>query len=173
MLSINKIIIDGVVLSLLASLFIVITMRLNPRIWLQDYPKDIQDKVPSKTQKEKKLSLMLGIPFLILLVAVPFVSSLTLNLENNGNISLFLLFLNAFGVASIFNLVDLLLIDWVMFCTITPRFVVIPGTEGMAGYKDYFYHFRSFLIGMATSAATGLIIASIVSCLSQVQEATV
>ncbi|OQY18332.1 MAG: hypothetical protein B6I34_10875 [Anaerolineaceae bacterium 4572_32.1] len=165
MLSISKIIIDGVVLSLLASLFIVITIRLNPRIWLRDYPKDIQDKVPPKTQKEKKLSLMLGIPFLILLVAVPFVSSLTLNLENNGNISFYLLFLNAFGVASIFNLVDWLLLDWVMFCTITPKFVVIPGTEGMAGYKDYFYHFRGFLIGTVTSAAAGLIIAGLVSFL--------
>ena len=165
MLSISKIITDGVVLSLLASLFIVITLRLNPRIWLQDYPKDIQDKVPPKTQKEKRLSLILGIPFLVLLAIVPFVSSLTLKYENSGNISFFLLFMNAFGVAYIFNLVDWLLIDWVMFCTITPKFVVIPGTEEMAGYKDYFHHFRGFLIGTVISAVAGLIIAVIVSFL--------
>ena len=162
MLSISKIISDGVVLSLLASLFILITLRINPRIWLQDYPTDIQDKVPPKTQKEKRLSLILGILFLILLVLVPFISTLILKYENNGNISFFLLFLNAFGVASIFNLVDWLLLDWIMFCTITPKFLVIPGTENMAGYKNYFYHFRGFMIGIVISALGGLIIAVIV-----------
>jgi hypothetical protein len=163
MLSISKIISDGVVLSLLASLFILITLRINPRIWLQDYPTDIQDKVPPKTQKEKRLSLILGILFLILLVLVPFISTLSLKHVNNGNISFVLLFLNAFSVASIFNFVDWLLLDWIMFCTITPKFLVIPGTENMAGYKNYFYHFRGFMIGIVISALGGLIIAFIVS----------
>jgi hypothetical protein len=50
-----------------------------------------------------------------------------------------------------------------MFCTITPRFVVIPGTEGMAGYKDYVFHLRFFLIGSVISAAGGLVIAALVT----------
>jgi hypothetical protein len=50
-----------------------------------------------------------------------------------------------------------------MYCTITPRFVVIPGTEGMAGYKDYVFHLRGFLIGSVISAAGGLVIAALVT----------
>ena len=165
MLSIRKIMIDGGILSLLASLYIGITMHLNPRVWLGDYPKEIQDKVPPKTQEEKKLSWVLGVPFLVLLIAVPFVSSLALKHESRGSVSLLMLFLNAFGVASVFNLVDWLFLDWVVFCTITPKFLVIPGTEGMAGYKNYLYHFRGFLIGTVTSAVAGLIIAGLVSFL--------
>lgn len=165
MFSIRKIILDGAILSFIASLFIMVSLRLNPRIWLQDYPEDIQNKVPPKTRQEKRLSLIFGIPFLILLVAVPLISTLTLKRQNGGDVSFLQLFLNAFGVAFAFNLVDLLILDWLIFCTITPKFVVIPGTEGMEGYKDYSYHFKASIIGTALSVVVGLVIAGIVSFL--------
>jgi hypothetical protein len=162
MLNITRIIVDGAILSVLASLFIIVTLRLNPRIWLQDYPKDVQAKVLPKTPQEKHLSLVLGIPFLLLLVAIPFVSSLTMKYQTQGQIPFWVLFINSFSVAFIFNLVDWLILDWLMFCTITPGFLVITGTEGMAGYKDYLFHFRGFLIGSVLSAIAGLVIATIV-----------
>ncbi len=77
-------------------------------------------------------------------------------------ISFFPLFINAFGVAFFFNLVDLLVLDWLLFCFITPGFLVVPGTEGMQAYKDYGYHFRAFLIGTVLSIAAGLGIAGLV-----------
>ena len=49
-----------------------------------------------------------------------------------------------------------------MFCTITPKFVVIPGTEGMSGYKDYGFHFRGFIIGTLLSAISAVVIAGLV-----------
>jgi hypothetical protein len=119
--SISKIIIDGLILSAIASIFIVITLRLSPRIWLQDYPEDIQAQVPPKTKKEKQLALALGIPFLILLVAVPFVSTLVLKNQHQGMLSYFSLAVHAFGVAFVFNMVDWLVLDWLMFCTIRSR----------------------------------------------------
>lgn len=165
MVNINKLIADGAVLSILASLLIIFILWFNPRIMLQDYPKDVQAKAPPKTPQEKRLTLFLGIPFLLLLIAVPFISSLTLKQQTQGQISFWALLINAFGVAFIFNLVDWLILDWLMFCTITPKFMVIPGTEGLAGYKDYFFHFRGFLIGSVISAVAGLIIAIVVSFL--------
>ena len=165
MLNISKIVLDGALLSFTASLLIIISLRFNPRIWLQDYPPDIQNQVPPKTEREKRLSLIFGIPFLILLVAVPFASTLTLKIQNGDTVSFLQLFLNAFGVAFTFNLVDLLLLDWFMFCTITPKFIIIPGTEGMEGYKDYFYHFKASIMGTILSVVFGLAVASIVSFL--------
>jgi len=165
MFSIRKIVLDGAVLSFIASLLLIVSLRLNPRIWLQDYPEEIQDKVPPKTEQEERLSLIFGIPFLVLLVAVPFISTLALKRQDGGGVSFLQLFLNAFGVAFAFNLVDLLLLDWFMFCTITPKFLVIPGTEGMEGYKDYSYHFKASLIGTVLSVVAGLMIAGIVSFL--------
>ena len=137
-------------------------MRLKPRIWLRDYPEDVQARVPPKTEQEKRLSLILGIPFLLLLVAVPLVSTLMLKAHHPESATLLALAANAFGVAFIFNVVDWLILDWLMFCTITPRFVVIPGSEGAAGYKDYGYHFRGFLIGTIFSVTSGLIVGLLV-----------
>ena len=165
MFNIRRILRDGAILSFIASLLLMVSLRLNPRIWLQDYPEEIQDRVPPKTGREKRLSLIFGIPFLVLLVTVPVISTLALKRQDGGDASFLQLFLNTFGVAFAFNLVDLLLLDWLMFCTITPKFVVIPGTEGMEEYKDYSYHFRASMIGTVLSVVAGLVIAGIVSFL--------
>ena len=165
MLNLGKIILDGAILSVIASLILIAVLRFNPRLFLQDYPEDIQSQVPPKTEKEKRQSLIVGIPFLILVVAVPFISTLTLKRQGAEDVSFLQLFLNAFGVVFIFNLVDLVLLDWLMFCTITPRFVVIPGTEGMEAYKDYAYHFRASMVGTILSVVAGLVIAGVVTLL--------
>ena len=162
MININKILLDGALLSILASLSIFCILRFNPRLFLQDYPDEIQAVVPPKTDLEKRQSLITGIPFLLILLAVPFISTVVLKRQSGEMISFFPLFLNAFCVAFLFNLVDLLLLDWLLFCYITPSFLVIPGTEGMGAYKDYGYHFRAFLIGTILSLAGGLIIAGLV-----------
>jgi hypothetical protein len=161
-MDLTRTLLDGMILTILASIYIIITLKYNPRIWLQDYPKDIQNMVPPKTGREKRLSLILGIPFIILLLGVPFLSTLAMGLRSRGDVGFIPLFVNAFSVTFVFNIIDWLVLDWLMFCTITPRFVVIPGTEGAAGYKNYFFHFRGFLIGTLLSIVGGLIIAGIV-----------
>jgi hypothetical protein len=67
----------------------------------------------------------------------------------------------SFGVVFLFNLIDWLLLDWLIFCTITPPFVVLPGTAGMSGYKDYGMHVRGFLVGSVLSAVIGIAVATI------------
>jgi hypothetical protein len=79
-----------------------------------------------------------------------------------GEISFFLFAVHAFGVAFVFNLADWLILDWLIFCFLTPGFVVIPGSEGAEGYKNYWFHFRGFLIGTVFSAVLGLITGAIV-----------
>lgn len=61
----------------------------------------------------------------------------------------------------IFNLVDLFIIDWLIFCWITPRFVVIPSTEGMKGYKDYIFHLRGAIVGTPFLTIISLFVAGI------------
>ncbi|MCC7165687.1 MAG: nitroreductase [Anaerolineae bacterium] len=163
MLDVTQIIRDGLILSFVATLIIGISMWINPRLWLQDYPKDIQALVPPKTEKEKRQTNLIGIPFLLVLIGIPFISTLMLKQANAGNISFLLLFVNAFGVFWIGNLWDLLVVDWLIGCTFTPKFVILPGTEGAAGYKDYAFHFRGFLIGTVISIIVGVIIAALVS----------
>lgn len=70
-------------------------------------------------------------------------------------------YLHTFGILMIFNLVDLLIIDWLIFCWITPRFVVIPSTAGMKGYKDYKFHLRGAIVATHILAIVSLFLAGI------------
>ena len=165
MWNIGRTLLEGAILSVIASILLMAILRFNPRLFLQDYPEEIQNQVAPKTEKERRQSLIVGIPFLIVVVAVPFLSTLTLKHQSGEGVSFLHLFLNAFGIVFIFNLVDLLLLDWLMFCTITPEFVVIPGTEGLEAYEDYGYHLRASIMGTILSIVAGLVIAGIVAFL--------
>lgn len=160
MFSITRVLTGGALLSVLVFLLTLIGARINPRIFLHTYPEDIRDKVAPNTRAEKRLSRIFGISILVLVMAVPLISSWSLKQQKPGGISFVPLFLNAFGVFFFFNLVDLLL-DCVLVWT-TPKFLVLPGTEGMAGYKNYFHHFRGFLIGTMASVVLGWAIAAVV-----------
>jgi hypothetical protein len=154
----------GGFLSLAASFWLILGLRVNPRIFLQDYPPAIQERVAKKNQSEKVLSYVFGIPFLLLLLLVPFISTLLLT-AHGIRPPFWVLWLNAAGVGFVFNVVDWLVLDWLLFCTLTPRLLVIPGSEGMAEYKDYGFHFRGFLVGTIISILGGLILAGIVALL--------
>jgi hypothetical protein len=137
----------------------------NPRVMLQDYPKEIQQAVPPKTDTEKKQMIFLAMPVLLVMIGYPaFVSWYYRPPE-----ATFLYFLEvSWGIMLVGNIFDLLILDWLMFCTITPRFVIIKGTEGNPGYKNYLFHFIGFLKGIVItfviSVATSAFIKYIVLC---------
>jgi hypothetical protein len=159
----SRVLVEGALYALAASAYLMLLLRINPRLFLQDYPPAIQERVPPKTEGERRQSLILGLPFLLLLVAGPLLSTLALDRRLGGTAPFITLFLNAAAVAFAFNLVDWLVLDWLIFCTWTPRFLVVPGSEGMAAYRDYAYHTRGFLIGTAVSLAAALVLAGIVT----------
>ena len=143
MLDTTKILIDG---SLIALAFIALLLAsglCNPRLFLNkgDLPEDILAAVPPKTARERRQSIWLGIPLIVVMVALPFYSTYSFALQNPG-VGYWLVFAHFFLVVLIPNLVDLFLIDWLILCTITPSFFVYAGTEGFAGYKDYGFHLR-------------------------------
>jgi hypothetical protein len=147
----------------LATIFLLFLVIYNPRLMLQDYPPAIKEIVPAKTDKEKRLSTWLGLPFLLVLFVFPIYATFVFQARTGGEANFLSLWLYAFGIAFAFNLWDWLILDWLVFCTITPKRFVIPGSEGHPAYKDYFFHFRGFLIGTVFSAVMGLIGAGIVA----------
>ena len=147
----------------LATIFLLFLVLYNPRLMLQDYPLAIKEVVPPKTEKEKRLSTWLGLPFILVLLLFPIYATFTFQSQTDGEASFLYLWLYAFGIAFAFNLWDWLVLDWLIFCTITPKRFAIPGSEGNPAYKDYFFHFRGFLIGTVFSAVMGLIAAGTVA----------
>jgi hypothetical protein len=162
MLELDRILLHGVVLSVPASLILMGAVYFNPRFARQDLPKDIQDATPPLSKKEKLQALAFAIPFFSLGILVPLLSGFTLEAPDGGQISFLVLFLHIFGVIFVFNLVDLLILDCLIYCTITPRFVIIPGTEGFAGYKEYGHQVRAHLRATALHAVLALLLAGLV-----------
>ncbi|MCB0114928.1 MAG: hypothetical protein R2873_14715 [Caldilineaceae bacterium] len=160
--NVTRTLLDGIILSAISTIYLLGIMLINPRIMLGDYPKAIQERVPAKTEREGRLSLLIGVPFLALLLVAPLLSTWLLEQRSGDAVSFVQLFFNAAGVVFVFNLFDLLILDWLIFCLITPKFIMIPGSEGMAAYKDFGFHFRGFLVGTTLSIVVGLVVAGIV-----------
>lgn len=150
---------------LLGTVCLLGVVLYNPRLMLQDYPPAIQAAVPPRTQAERRQALRLGLPFLLVLVLYPFVAAFLFRSQSGGQAGFFLLWLYTSSLIFAFNLWDWLVLDWLIFCTITPKQFVIPGSEGHPAYKDYAFHFRGFLIGTVFSAVLGLIVAGLVTLL--------
>jgi len=162
MLELGRILLHGAVLSVPASLILMAAVYFNPRFARQDLPKDIQDATPPLSKKEKLQALAFAIPFFALAVLVPFLSGFTLEAPAGGQVPFLVLFLHIFGVIFVFSLFDLLILDCLIYCTITPKFVIIPGTEGFAGYKDYGHQARAHVRGTALQAALALLLAGVI-----------
>jgi hypothetical protein len=156
-----SIVLYGLVLSVALSAVIVGTLYANPRLLLRSYPPAIKRRAGAQTASERKKTAIVGVFFLLLLIGIPAVSTRMLERAQGGDIAFSDAFLNAFGIMTFFNAVDWLVIDWLLFCALTPKFLVIEGTEGMAEYKDYRFHFRGFVVGTALAAAASLAMAGL------------
>lgn len=162
MLDIGRILVHGALLSVLASLVLMSAVIFNPRFALKDLPRDIRESVPPLTKRETLQALIFFLPFMALIVGIPVLSALGLEAEGAADVSFGALFVHILGVLFVFFVVDLVVLDWLIYCTITPKRLVIPGTEGMAGYKDYLHHLRAHARGAVWLAIAALVLAAIV-----------
>jgi hypothetical protein len=149
---------DGALLSVVTSTYLLLLLRFNPRIFLGHYPKEVRQIVPPRSKKERRMAIFLG-----LLIGAPLASTLLWRTATLGSRSFWDLFAYAFGVLFIFNLVDLLVLDWLIVCLVKPRWVILPGTEHIAIPNPYIHHFKEFLIGTAGLGMIGLAIAAFLS----------
>jgi hypothetical protein len=151
-----RIVRDGALLSVVASTYLLVLLRFNPRIFVGHYPKEIRESVPPKSEKERRMSILLG-----LLIGAPLASALLWRTATLASHSFWELFAYAFGVLLIFNLVDLLILDWLIVCWFKPRWVIIPGTEHIVIPSPYLHHFKGFLMGTVGLAFVGLAVAAL------------
>lgn len=153
----DSIFLYGVIFSIVVNLYLFIIMvTLSPRIWAySDYPKSITDGVPPPTKREKMIGGIIGIPFFILTLGIPIISTLNLESSYPGTIPLLDAFLNIYGILLIGNITEVLVLDILIVGTITPSFVIIPGTEHLKDteYKAFrIHHGKAHLraiVGMA------------------------
>lgn len=145
----------GLVLSLyLASAFVGL-LRLNAEMWLEDYPPDVRRAFGPMSDEVRRMRFRLGTP--VLAGALALVAFATADFAGAASATTFLpVAVHTFVVLMTFNLVDLLVIDWLLFVRIQPPWVVLPGTEGLAGYSSYRFHVRGLVKGTIGIAAASV-----------------
>jgi hypothetical protein len=149
------------VYNLVASVLIYGSLAYNPRLWLHRMPPEVLQKVPKKTPQERKLFLWIALPFLLLLFGYPIVYLLH---EQNDLLSNFLTLIAYFAG---FALWDTLVLDLLIFCKITPRFIIIEGTH-REDYSNMKYHITSGSKGLVMSVVFSGLFAMIITFLRDI-----
>lgn len=150
----------GTVFGVVFSIAILIMGRVNAEMILNDYPPDVRAKFGAMSERTRRQANLATLPLLATLGLV-----IALGLGQLRNILGELTFVNTFIVSTVifqmWNLLDLVLLDWFLLMTLKPRFMILPGTEGMAGYSDYMFHFRKFLNGIVFTLILSLVVTAI------------
>lgn len=150
----------GVIFGVVFSIAMLIIGCLNAEMILNDYPPDIRAKFGPMSEKTRKQANLVSLPLLAILGLI-----VVLGLGQLRNLTGILTFLNTFIVVTtifqMWNLIDLVFLDWFLLMTLKPRFMILPGTEGMAGYGDYGFHFRKFLNGIVFTSILGGVVTAL------------
>jgi hypothetical protein len=154
----------GTVLSGILCALLLGLLWSNPEILLNDYPPDIQARYGPMSERSKRQRLPVAVFLGAVALGIVAASFVDLRASSGGHISFMSAFVHLFVMFSLFNLADLLILDWPLVA-FRPSFIVLPGTEGLAGYKDYGFHFRGFLIGTVLILLTSIPIAGVVAAL--------
>ena len=154
----------GVALSIVFGALLVAILRVNPEVMLNDYPPDIRARWGPMTPRTKRRRWIAAGTLLVALLATVATSLVTLPAVVAHHFpfwSAFVYFLVMFGAVNVFDwlVLDCALVYW------RPQFVVLPGTEEMAGYRNYRFHFRGFLLGIPVVLSGSALAAAVVSLL--------
>ena len=140
---------------LLLSVLLYGSLAYNPRMWLHRMPPEVTAKIPPKTPSEKRLLIKtVAIPFLLLLVAYPTIHVL----QQEANWLHYFLILCSFLAG--FDIWDTLVLDLLIFCKLTPRFIIIAGTERQ-DYANMSYHLTSGVKGVLIALVASGVLATI------------
>lgn len=142
--------------NLAASVWIYGSLAYNPRLWLHRMPPEVRSKVTDKTAEERKFFIGIALPFLLLLFAYPSVYVIQQDVNLVTSVLILLAFFGSFA------LWDTLVLDLLIFCKLTPRFVIISGTS-REDYSDMKYHLVSGAKGLVMSTVFSGLLASIIT----------
>ena len=140
---------------------LLMMVTTNPRVWgYSDYSDEIKAKIPRQTKEEKRMAILWGVPLLVFAVGFPIYSTYLLKSKLDGEMLFWIAFINLLAMVSFAYLVDLVILDWLIVSKITPKFVIISGTEE-ADYKDFSHHYRAQLRAAPILVLLCLVVAGI------------
>ena len=160
-------IIELLVLFLIFTLMVVPATLKNPLSMVHDYQTDIYQKAVELglvRESQDRKSKIFRIKRILAIVVLGVLFGLVVSRFNGADS-----FISGAGYTYLLwtaaNWYDCIVIDWIWFCH--SKRVVIPGTEGMKGYKDYLFHVRGALKGMLLGIPAAFVAGVFAAAISQ------
>ena len=156
-IAIQRVLINGTILSLVLGVMVMGSLRYNARLWLQDYPKPIRDRVPPLSTTERRQRAILAVVFIGVLFGGVALTTLQLRTASAGALSFGAAYVQIFLLLLLFNLFDAIVLDLFLIAILKPRFVILPGAEGMEYlFLDPRKHITDFMKGMVFCVVASL-----------------
>ncbi|MDX1991191.1 MAG: hypothetical protein SF029_02300 [bacterium] len=147
--SLSTALINGLALCLLMGISIIVSLFVNVRVWMQDFPAEVQAAIPPLSPAEKRQRLFFAVPILAAFFGVLGYTILQLRALPDGEISFVGAYLTLLIVFQMFNLFDAVVIDWLLLIVWKPAAVHVPGTEGLEHtYESLRFQFTAFMKGL-------------------------
>ena len=162
----RTVLVDSLVFAGIANTYLFLMMiTTSPRVWgYSDYPATVKEKVPAPTRKEKLTAVLLGLPWAVFLLVYPFFATLRLRAALGGDFTYAVAFIHFFAMYQLAALSDLVVLDWLIISKITPRCVIIPGSDEQ-DYKDFSHHYRGHARAALIMTGLALVFAAAVTYL--------
>lgn len=147
----------GIIFGLVFCAATLVLGRVNAAMLVNEYPPDVRAKfgaMDARTRRQANLAS----PLLLVVLGSVIALALSGLRAQTGELTAPGVFIAAVTMFQVWNLLDLLLLDWLLLMTLQPRFMILPGTEGMPGYRDHGFHFRKFLNGIVLTFVLGGIV---------------
>lgn len=140
---------------------VVGSLLWNPEIWVHDAPPEMRAALPPKSDRARRqttwvAAVMFGGLFALLIGQILGLSALP-----GGYPGFWPVVVAIWLALQLFNLVDLVLIDWLLIETIRPRWATLPGAEAFSDRRFYGFHFRGFLKGFVGITVASVVIAAL------------
>ncbi len=156
--------ITGLIISAMLTVLILGSLMHNPRIWVHDAPQAMQAVVAPLTPQEKRIRVLWAIPIFAVALVVPFAVLFWFEAGQRPlgfwEAALFL-----WIVMMTFNIIDLVLIDWLIVVWWHPSWTTLPEIEHLNHLNNYTFHFKAFLKGTMGITIFALVGAAVVALL--------
>ena len=150
----------GAILSVVMAVFVFGGLRLNNEMWLDDYPPDVRAAWGPMSARARRLKRWAGLIFMVVMVSLVALQVRQL-VQLAGGFNYWGVTLGLWISLMLFNLVDLVVFDWLILMVLRPSFAMLPGTEGLKGYTDFMFPFVGFLKGTVGISLASPILAAI------------
>jgi hypothetical protein len=139
-------IIVGVIISVALTGLILTSLYFTPSIWRGDAPKEMQEAMAPLTAEEKRIRAMWVVPVLAIAFLVPMAAALWYETAY-GQLSFLEAYVFLWLAFMVFNVIDLVLIDWLIIVRWQPSWIHMPEVTHLNYLNNYNFHFQGFLKG--------------------------